>query len=123
MDKDSDPSIDSTADTVLYYYNRSMDDNLSKTKQQQAIDKAYYLAKKNDKNALYGKVLYQKSSFSNTSGKYDSLLIYDKLLRDYVTQGNDVSILARQHYLMGFYYDKIPKLPDSAFIRYCDYVN
>lgn len=118
LDKDSDPFIDSTADTVLYYYNRSMDDNLSKTKQQQAIDKAYYLAKKNDKNALYGKVLYQKSSFSNTSGKYDSLLIYDKLLRDYVTQGNDVSILARQHYLMGFYYDKIPKLPDSAFIRY-----
>jgi tetratricopeptide (TPR) repeat protein len=95
-----------------------MDNNLSKTKQQQAIDKAYYLAKKNDKNALYGKVLYQKSSFSNTSGKYDSLLIYDKLLRDYATQGNDVSILARQHYLMGFYYDKIPKLPDSAFIRY-----
>ncbi len=117
-DRKFDSSIDSTAGTVLYYYNLSMDNNLSKTKQQQAIDKAYYLAKNNNKNALYGKVLYQKSSFSNTSGKYDSLLIYDKLLRDYATQGNDVSILARQHYLMGFYYDKIPKLPDSAFIRY-----
>lgn len=95
-----------------------MDNNLSKTKQQQAIDRAFYLAKKNDKNALYGKVLYQKSSFSFKSGNYDSLLTYDKLLGDYATKNNDISILARQHYLIGIYFDKIAKLPDSAFTRY-----
>ncbi|WP_431163280.1 tetratricopeptide repeat protein [Flagellimonas beolgyonensis] len=118
QDKKYNSSKDAAASSVLEHYNRSLDSSLSFLEQKQAIDRAYDLGKDLDKDILFNKVLYQKCRFSLTSGQYDSLLIYDKMLQSQATRMQDDPNLARQHYLMGYYFDRIAKLPDSAFTRY-----
>lgn len=71
-----------------------------------------------EKDTLYVNILYQKCRLTYSLGEYDSLYIHDKILLQKASQLNDIPILARQHHLMGYYFDRVASLPDSAFNRY-----
>jgi|GEM_PF-100949 Signal transduction histidine kinase len=117
LDKDSDPSIDSTGNTIAYYYNRSLDNTLSPEEQRQAIDRSLHLVNTQGPHPIYGMILYQKCRLSYGFREYDSLLLYDKFLAKHAKHTKDVQTLARQHYLMGNFFEKVV-VPDSAFNRY-----
>ena len=51
-------------------------------------------------------------------GQYDSLIKYDKVLRRLSEELKNELFLARQNYLMGYYYEAIAQKPDSSFLRY-----
>lgn len=111
-------AIGISKDSALFYYKRSLDDTLSLTDKNKAINKALLFAGKLEKDSIYSRVLYQKGRLSLISGEYDSVAIYNKVLLRHAKQINDIPILARQHYFMGYYFDKVLSRPDSAFNHY-----
>ncbi len=104
-------------DSALFYYKRSFGKALTPLNQKKAINKALSYGRNLGKDTLYVNMLYQKCRLTYSLGEYDSLRIHDKILLDQASQLNDIPILARQHYLMGYYFDRVA-LPDSAFNRY-----
>ncbi|WP_421823770.1 tetratricopeptide repeat protein [Flagellimonas oceanensis] len=50
--------------------------------------------------------------------KYDSLKVFHKLLQEDSLLVMETYYMAKQYYLMGYYYERIAKNPDSAFINY-----
>ncbi|MBO0343011.1 tetratricopeptide repeat-containing sensor histidine kinase [Flagellimonas profundi] len=117
MDGDSKSAGGSVKDSAIIYYKRSLDSTLSLTEKKQSINKSFFLAKDNQ-DSLYGKILYQKSYLSLALGEYDSLPAYNKLIIGNARQINDVPMMAKQHYFMGYYYDSFTSKPDSAFNHY-----
>lgn len=105
-------------DSVLFYYKRSFDKTVSLSNQKQAINKALSYEKNLEEDTLYLNMLYQKCRLTYSSGDYDSLIVHDNILLEQALYLNDIPILARQHYLMGYYFDRVASLPDSAFNRY-----
>ncbi|MEC7262719.1 MAG: tetratricopeptide repeat protein, partial [Bacteroidota bacterium] len=105
-------------DSVIYYYKRSLDDSLSHVHQKEAINKALFFGKNLKTDTLTFNLLYQKCRITYALGEYDSLLIQDKMLLGQASLFKDFLTIARQHYLMGLYFEGVALVPDSAFIRY-----
>ncbi|MBD0778468.1 tetratricopeptide repeat protein [Maribacter sp. ANRC-HE7] len=107
-----------TNDSVLYYYTIAKDRNNPLTQRHNAVNKAFRFLKEDQKDTLYFPVLYQKSFIHFTAKEYDSLLVFNDLLIGQPSKNEDNDILARQHYLMAYYYDHIAYKPKKAFHHY-----
>lgn len=105
-------------DSALFYFTHSLDGALSPIKKKQALNKALFLARNLKEDSLYTSFFYQKCHLIFSLGEYDSLLVLNKLLQEHALRTNDIPILARQHYLMGYYFDEVASMPDSAFNNY-----
>nr|WP_293295777.1 tetratricopeptide repeat-containing sensor histidine kinase [Allomuricauda sp.] len=118
--RDGNPAsaIGVAQDSALFYYKRSLEGTLSLTDRKDAINKALVSVSRFQADSLYSRVLYQKGRLSLMSGEYDSVATINETLLRHVVQMNDIPMLARQHYFMGYYFDKVVLQPDSAFIHY-----
>ncbi len=105
-------------DSVIFYYKKSLNDSLSWANKKEAINKALFFGKKLKTDTLTFNLLYQKCRITYSLGEYDSLLIQDKMLLGQASLFKDFRAIARQHYLMGLYFEGVALVPDSAFIRY-----
>ena len=105
-------------DSTLFHYNISKDKTLSLDKRAKAVNTAFLITKKNNKDTLYRKVLYQKNLIHLALREYDSLRIFNRLLIENAQHFEDARTLGGQHYLMGYYFAEIAKTYDSAFSNY-----
>ena len=105
-------------EAVQEYYNFSKSDSLFPTENKKWINKALLLASKLKADMTIDKILYQKNRLHLELREYDSLVFYDKYLIKQAKKVDDRLIFAYQNYLMGYYYEKIVGIPDSAFVRY-----
>ncbi len=104
-------------DSILFYYNTSNTATTQKSRLE-AINKALSISKNLKTDTLYSKILYRKNLLSLSNAEYDSLKAFHRLLLNHVERIGDKSILGREFYLMGYYYDQIEKNSDSAFWNY-----
>lgn len=84
----------------------------------EAANKAYFYLKKKEKDTFYSYVLYQKNVLHLLNEEYDSLLIYHDELVDSIVHHDNLFNLARQHYLMGYYFSEIVHDSERAFQNY-----
>ncbi len=103
-------------DSVATYLSISKDSNKSFIERMDAINWSFKFCSPTD--TLFTKVLYEKSSLHFSLKQYDSLLFYASLLIGNDTLKTDSWSFARQHHLLGYYFQKIQNTPDSAFYHY-----
>ena len=108
----------SISDSISFYFNISTDTNLPINDRFKAINRLYSYLKKNEKDTIYGHVLYQKNMLHLSLKEYDSLSIYNDELIDYASENDDAFNLARQYYLMGYYFSVIIQDYEKAFQNY-----
>ncbi|MEP5434400.1 MAG: hypothetical protein ABJP92_16550 [Flavobacteriaceae bacterium] len=85
---------------------------------REAINKSFLYSSQNSKDTLYCNVLYQKNLIHFSLKEYDSLQIFNELLINNTKRVKAEFILGKQHYLMGYYFDEVVHIPDSAFNNY-----
>jgi len=118
VENNSSRKTENRNDSILIYYRISGDATLPLDRRQQAINKSLFLSKDSIKDTLYNRILYQKNLLHFSLNQYDSLYIFNNRLLNFASQKEDNSILARQHYLMGYYFNEIAQISDSAFRNY-----
>lgn len=94
-------------DSISYFYKLSNNKELPLEERSTAIQKSYVLAKTKARDSVYGRVLYQKNLLHLRLKQYDSLLAYSKLLISQESKIQAPSIMAKQYYLLGYYYNEI----------------
>ncbi|SHJ87750.1 tetratricopeptide repeat protein [Pseudozobellia thermophila] len=112
----SDPLVET--DSISYYYKRSKDKRLSLQERCTAIQRSYALAKTKARDSIYGQVLYRKNLLHLSAKQYDSLLAYSKLLIGQESKLQAPSVMARQYYLLGYYYDEVAQDYAKAIASY-----
>ena len=105
-------------DSTLKYFEESKNADLALNAQYELTEKAFKLISTIPSDTLLPKILYQKNWLHLSLGQYDSLIKYDKVLSRIPKQFQNELVLAKQNYLMGYYYEIIAEIPDSAFVRY-----
>lgn len=105
-------------DSVLFHYNKSKEQNLSLDKKYESVNKSFSFVKNIFQDTLYSKVLYQKNYIHLSLKQYDSLKIYADSLVNHGARIDDKNILGKHFYLIGYYYDIIEQIPDSAYFNY-----
>ncbi|MFD2586143.1 tetratricopeptide repeat protein [Croceitalea marina] len=113
-----DSKIESISDSISFYFNISTDTNLPIDDRFKAVNRLYFHLKKNEKDTIYGHVLYQKNMLHLSLEEQDSLSIYNDELIDYALKNDDIINLAKQYYLMGYYYTEIANNSEKAFKNY-----
>lgn len=108
----------SVSDAIMLQYEVSKNKDISLEERLEAANKAYTHLKKNKKDTIYSYVLYQKNVLHLLNEEYDSLLIYhDELIGSTVHPDNHFN-LARQHYLIGYFFSEKAHDSDKAFQNY-----
>jgi len=105
-------------DSTSFYFLKSQNLNLTKEKRLKAINKAIHISSKFEWQPINEQLEYQKNLILFDLGKYDSLKIYHKNLINNALNNKNVFYAAKQYYLMAYYYDKVIKRKDSAFLNY-----
>lgn len=119
LDHDAKSGVDhGLRDSILFHYQRSLDTALSTADKKRAINRSLSFYATIGKDSLFGRLLYKKELLSLNLGEYDSISTYHGTLIEHALQSKDMPILARQHYFMGYYYDRFTVLSDSAFSKY-----
>ncbi|MFD2826473.1 tetratricopeptide repeat protein [Leeuwenhoekiella polynyae] len=108
----------SRIDSTLKYFEKSKNVDLPLKTQYELTEKAFKLGSTIPSDTLFLRILYQKNWLHFSLGQYDSLIKYDKVLRRLSEELKNELFLARQNYLMGYYYEAIAQKPDSSFLRY-----
>lgn len=108
----------SRIDSTLKYFEKSKNVDLPLKTQYELTEKAFKLGSTIPSDTLFLRILYQKNWLHFSLGQYDSLIKYDKVLRRLSEELKNELFLARQNYLMGYYYEAIAQKPDSAFLSY-----
>jgi tetratricopeptide (TPR) repeat protein len=104
-------------DSLLFYYDFSRGDSFSLDNRRKAINKSLLFLDSNE-DTLYYKVLYQKSLIHFSLKQYDSLQVFHNRFVSNTKQIKDEFTFGKQYYLMGYYFDEVAQLPDSAFNNY-----
>ena len=108
----------SANDSIVYYYNASLNNDKSVQEQEKSINKALLLSRNRPIDSLTLKLNYQKNRLLFSLEAYDSLILsHNKLVVDSKLIG-DIPRLARAHYLIAYYFDEIEQNTDSAFFNY-----
>lgn len=115
---DHSPIVQSIGDSIPFYFNFSTDEEFPIEDRYRAINRLYSYLRKNERDTIYGHVLYQKNVLHLSLKEYDSLLFYNNELKDYASENGDTFNLARQHYLMGYYFSVIAQDYERAFQNY-----
>ncbi|MGB5819842.1 MAG: ATP-binding protein [Saonia sp.] len=105
-------------DSILFYHNLSKDESVTLDKRHQALNKSFFFSKKTKKDTIHSQLLYQKNFLHLSLNEYDSLLIHNKQLISHALEIKDDFILARQYYLMGYYFAEVSRNNDKAFQNY-----
>ncbi|AZQ59782.1 hypothetical protein EJ994_13610 [Maribacter sp. MJ134] len=105
-------------DSTSFYFLKSQNLNLTEGKRLKAINKAIHISSKFEWQPINEQLEYQKNLILFDLGKYDSLKIYHKKLINNAINNENVFYAATQYYLMAYYYDKVIKRKDSAFLNY-----
>lgn len=105
-------------DSINHNYEISQDGNLELQRRLNAINLAFGLALKINKDTLFSKVLYSKNYLHFSLNQYDSLLFFNKILERHAKRSQDTLYLGRLYYLKGHYHDYISGKRDSAFYYY-----
>lgn len=105
-------------DSVLFYYNLSKNNLQSLAYRHNAVNKSYSFLNDNIKDSIYPKVLYQKNLLHFSSKEYDSLLFYNNLLNNSTLPIKNDFVLAKQYYLMGYYFSEITNNYNKAVENY-----
>ncbi|MEH6656852.1 tetratricopeptide repeat protein [Leeuwenhoekiella marinoflava] len=116
--RDFQSTATSRIDSTLKYFEESKNADLPLNIRYELTDRAFALANSTFSDTIFLKILYQKNWLHFSLGQYDSLIKYDKVLSRISKQFQNELVLGKQNYLMGYYYEKIAKIPDSAFVRY-----
>nr|WP_298793861.1 hypothetical protein [uncultured Allomuricauda sp.] len=112
------PIVQSIGDSIPFYFNFSTDEEFLLEDRYRAVNRLYSYLRKNERDTIYGHVLYQKNVLHLSLKEYDSLLFYNDKLKDYAIKNGDIFNLARQHYLMGYYFSVIVQDYERAFQNY-----
>ena len=115
---DHSPIVQNIGDSIPFYLNVSTDAEFSIKDRYRAVNRLYFYLKKKERDTIYGHVLYQKNVLHLSLKEYDSLLFYNDKLENYASENGDVFNLARQHYLMGYYFSVITQDYERAFQNY-----
>lgn len=107
-----------TTDSVLFYYDVSIDKSTPLLKKYLAINKSLQFAQQKPYDSLFIKALYQKNFIHFSLKQYDSLLTFGNLLFDNANELRDSIYLGKQHHLLGYYFSEINAVPDSSFYHY-----
>ncbi len=111
-------NVESVGDSIPLYFNISTDVEFPIEDRYRAINRLYSYLKKNERDTIYGHVLYQKNVLHLSLEEYDSLSFYSDKLKDHARDNGDIFNLARQHYLMGYYFSVIAQDHERAFQNY-----
>ena len=112
------PNVQSIGDSIPFYFNISTDAEFSIEDRCRAVNRLYFHLKKKERDTIYGHILYQKNVLHLSLKEYDSLSFYNDRLIDYASRNGDVFNLARQYYLMGYYFSVITQDYERAFQNY-----
>ncbi len=105
-------------DSAFIYSKKAADNALSYEERLDFSHKALNALDFKNNDSLYAQMLYQKSWLEYVLGQYDSLKVSDRIITSENAIKDNSRILALQHYLMAYYFDKVVQIPDSAFKRY-----
>ncbi len=110
--------IGQVPDSVIFYYELSKDESVPTDKRYKAINKSLSVLREAKNDTIYNHILYQKNLLHLYLSEYDSLLIYSNHLINRALETSDNFILARQYYLMGYYFGETSGNNDKAFQNY-----
>ncbi len=109
---------DTRGDSVGVYLDKAKDKTLPLNLRKKAIDRVLVLVEKQPLDTMFPLILYQKSLIHFSAGEYDSLLNCHQRFIDLTPQHQNDSILAEQHYLMGYYFNEITHSDSKAVFYY-----
>ncbi len=105
-------------DSILFYYNVSRDQSVTLGTRYQAVNRSFFFLKKTEEDTIHSQLLYQKNLLHFLLNEYDSLLIYNDRLVNHALETKDDLVLAKQYYLMGYYFAEVSRNNDKAFQSY-----
>ncbi|MCL6267782.1 tetratricopeptide repeat-containing sensor histidine kinase [Flagellimonas myxillae] len=116
--KGDDLKAEKVNDSISHYFLESQDLKLKLDERLRAINKALEISRKVRDQEIMGQLAYQKSWIHYSSRQYDSLIFFDEYLFQDSIEGLDSYYIAKQRYLMGYYFSEIVHNSDKAFQNY-----
>nr|WP_299214964.1 tetratricopeptide repeat-containing sensor histidine kinase [uncultured Allomuricauda sp.] len=117
-EKGNDLEVEKVNDSISYYFLESQNLKLKLDERLRAINKAIEISKKVKGQEIIGQLSYQKTWIHYSSGQYDSLIFFDEHLFQDSIEDFDLYYIAKQRYLMGYYFSEIAHNSDKAFQNY-----